>query len=214
MTNLTPDVIQLQVPPGFCQCGCGRRTKISPFTNKTHNIKRGDPNKFIVGHATKGRFQSIDLVKERFWKKVSISSPENCWNWEHSIDVRGYGQFYYNGKLVKAHRMAYILTHGSIPQGKMVCHKCSNRLCQNPSHLYAGTAKDNARDMIEIGHASMYGRKGSEHPCAKLTESDVKAIRQHYDNKWESIYGLAEKFEVSYSAIYSIVNHTTWRHIK
>jgi len=95
----------------------------------------------------------LDL-RERFWSKVQACEADKCWPW---IGVRmhtGYGAFSLGGErgpIELAHRAAWILTHGTVPDGMYVLHRCDNRLCQNPAHLFLGTHLDNIRDMVEKG---------------------------------------------------------------
>lgn len=80
----------------------------------------------------------------RFWDKVYIDN--SCWEWIASKNPDGYGNFYYNKRIDRAHRVSYILEHGPIPKGMLVCHNCDNPGCVNPSHLFLGSQKDNMSD--------------------------------------------------------------------
>ena len=85
---------------------------------------------------------------KRFWDKVAIGRGDECWPWGASVQPNGYGQSRLAGKTIKAHRLAFELTYGPIPEGKHILHQCDDRLCCNPKHLKAGTHVENMADMM------------------------------------------------------------------
>ena len=103
---------------------------------------------------------------DRFYSKMDRSGA--CWLWLCGVDADGYGKFQINGssheeprqKHVRAHRLSYELTHGEIPDGLYVLHKCDTPRCCNPEHLFLGTALDNARDAVAKGRHTTQLRHG------------------------------------------------------
>ena len=97
----------------------------------------------------RGRPPWTQAERERvFWSRVDKTA--DCWVWQGPC-FKGYGYLGNNSKVFLAHRFAYESMNGPIPQGMFVLHRCDNRPCVNPSHLWLGTAKDNIRDCIAKG---------------------------------------------------------------
>lgn len=114
---------------------------------------------------------------ERFWSRVDTSGGEDaCWEWMGRLHKGGYGRFAVDKrhKGGYAHRQAYELSVGPIPEGLFVCHHCDNRKCVNPKHLYAGTHEDNVRDMLERGRQAQ--------PERALGEFQRQEMRRLYDH--------------------------------
>jgi|26BtaG_2_1085354.scaffolds.fasta_scaffold24804_2 hypothetical protein len=150
-------------------------------------------------------------IQERFLKKVN-KIKDGCWNWKASKDKDGYGFFYHNNmKGGKAHRFSYEFYNGKIEKGKYVLHTCDNRSCVNPKHLYLGTALDNTQDRrVREQFVTVRGEKSH---FAKLTERDVKEIRQTY-KKGFNLTDIGRSFLTTPQNIYLIVNRKNWKHVK
>lgn len=96
--------------------------------------------------------ESISRLTNRFWARVDRGSPDSCWLWEGpKTGSQAYGAFCFDSKYVYAHRFAYILHHGEIPDGHVVMHTCDTPHCVNPAHLKSGTQQDNILDSVRKG---------------------------------------------------------------
>ena len=97
-------------------------------------------------------------TKDRFFKFIDRMQAGECWNWNGSLAKNGYGEFYYNSRPVYAHRFSYELFFGPFPTFALVLHKCDNKRCINPNHLYLGTYTQNLNDSYER-HPETKGRR-------------------------------------------------------
>ena len=151
---------------------------------------------------------------ERFWAKVRKS--DGCWDWAASL-TKGYGQFWLDGKQVKAHRVAWFLEHGEWPPAdKLVCHSCDNPKCVNPAHLFLGSALDNNRDMIKkarnrTAEPTKLSHPGENNPSARLTWPLVEEIRAKHRTGQYTNYALAAEYGVCQQSINNVVNFRTWQ---
>ena len=147
----------------------------------------------------------------RFWCKVQVTGPGDCWLWLGTKPAFGHGQFRLDGRAVYSHRVSWEELHGPVSDDLCVLHKCDVPACVNPAHLFVGTREENLADMRRKGRGSNPPRKvGTSHHGAKLTESDVRFIRKSPEKR--SV--LAARFGVQWRAIWSIQNGRTWTHIK
>lgn len=93
----------------------------------------------------------------KFWARVDRGSEIDCWPWLAGTRSTGYGSFYDGSRNVSAHRWAYELLVGPIPEGMVLDHRCRNRLCVNPAHLDPTTNRENV--LRGVGHTAMNARK-------------------------------------------------------
>lgn len=153
--------------------------------------------------------ETREQTENRFWKHVKANG--DCLEWASSKNHNGYGRFGLNNKVIRAHRMSWILAHGEIPGGLLVLHRCDNRSCVNPNHLFLGTAKDNTHDCMKKGrHMNMTGECNQ---FAKLSPESVKYMRHLYWAERRTPEELAEFFGCKKNNIANVVYRRTWKHI-
>lgn len=156
--------------------------------------------------------------EERFWPKVDIRGPEECWPWLAAHRADGYGVFgLTRGHLVAAHRFSYTLSFGEIEGDLWVLHKCDNKTCVNPAHLFVGTRQDNVDDMVtkrrHWAHKGLdVAARGEDVSTAKLRTTDIPVIRERYA-QGVTISQLGRDYGVSRTAIRLIIVGKNWKHV-
>lgn len=147
---------------------------------------------------------------DRFWAKVDTSGGLfACWPWTATIESNGYGRFYLHGRLEWAHRAAYILLVGPIPDGHEIRHlECDNPPCVNPAHLATGTHLENVRDSV----AKRRHAFGERNATARLTEDQVRTIKERIAQGCDRRL-LAAEFGVWRTHIDMIGRGERWAHV-
>lgn len=144
-----------------------------------------------------------------FWSRVN--KTDGCWEWT-GPKVYGYGTCCIDGRKKRAHRHAYELEHGPIPDGLVVMHLCDNRACVRPDHLRADT---NAANMADA--AAKRRMPHGERSQSRLTEDDVRAIRANYrrgrkSGEWTTAW-IAARYGIEKSGVRKIVSGANWKYV-
>lgn len=152
-------------------------------------------------------------LSERFASKWVPEPNSGCWLWNSTVNTDGYPilcsprQQLRKPERIRAHRAAWIIYKGEIPQGMQVCHKCDTPLCVNPDHLFVGTSRDNNRDRQAKGRGADV--KGIKSPVAKLSEADVLSIRK--DCRSQSV--ISREFGITQATVSKIKLRQRWSHL-
>ena len=155
-------------------------------------------------------------LEDRFAENVERS--DGCWTWKGGKSPRGYGKIEVCGRSLRAHRLAYELFVGPIPTGLMVCHTCDNPSCVRPDHLFAGTGQENTDDKVRKGRQARgeahYARtspeklaRGDRHGLVKLSDAQVREIRDQFTGARGQIIGFARSYGVSRDLIHKVVHN-------
>jgi hypothetical protein len=180
----------------LCRCDCGNEKVI---VGADFRKKRGPTTSCGCG--------INPPMDERLWDKVRKNKENGCWEWQGWVSPQsGYGKIGTNSKgHWDVHRFVYELVNGPIPEGLWVLHRCDNRICCNPVHLYLGTAQQNSLDMVSRGRAN-----GSE-KVRKLSLKLAQEIRQRYNAEGITQHELASEYGVVCETIGDIVTGKTWQ---
>lgn len=188
------------------QCG-------ATFKPRPGQLRNGQ-GKFCSHECAAKQRSSLEAAAVRFWSRVQKS--EGCWEWQGHILPSGYGAVMApcadKRHPMRAHRLAYELAVGPIPEGLHVLHHCDNPRCVNPEHLWLGTHADNMGDRGRKGRARLQARRGEAVPMAKLTDEQVREIRRRYA-AGETQTALGKEFGTAQNNVSDIVLRKRWTHI-
>lgn len=138
--------------------------------------------------------------------KITFEPNSGCWLWLGAVNASGHGRCTATSLNERyAHRVAWIETNGSIPDGLHVCHACDVPFCVNPEHLFLGTPADNMQDCVRKGRIA----RGEQHGMVKLTTTQVEAIRVDR-RKYQTI---ANAYGISLTAVYHVKQRSRWSHV-
>lgn len=145
-------------------------------------------------------------LEDRFHKHVSPRDDNGCMKWTGNTAVSGYGFIRSDkrGRPLLAHRVAYEMAKGPIPEGMLIRHTCDTPSCVNPAHLIVGTDADNVRDMVMKDRCN----------AAKLLVSQVREIRAKHATGQYTIKALAKEYPISESAMWRLILRKTWKHVE
>jgi len=147
---------------------------------------------------------------DRFIRRVDRSGgPEACWPWGGGKIRTGYGHLKVKGRTVLAHRVAYEVWAGPIPEGKHVLHNCpggDNPACCNPAHLWLGTQADNMKDMSRKGRVrGAAALKGEAHHSARINDAAARELIRMYAGGGHTFRQLGALFGISRQQAHRIV---------
>lgn len=190
----------------FVTCkNCGKKFSIPPC-----RLLRGD-GKFCDEICRYFYVIPVPSPEKYFWEKAK--KTDSCWIWTAATSG-GYGKFS-TGRRKKqtqygAHRFAWILKNGPIPNDLCVLHHCDNRLCVNPAHLFLGTRRDNADDMLAKGRSA----RGEKHSHAIFSDTEVRQIKEAIRDRPGTLADVARQFGILYVTIQAIYHGRNWKHIQ
>lgn len=139
-----------------------------------------------------------------------VIKKDGCWGWKSYIDSTGSGRIGNWPYILLAYRASWLIHRGEIPKGLLVLHKCHNRICTNPDHLYLGTNKDNTRDMFLAGRGN---RSRQRSKMAKLDIEKAKEIKELLYNRIVSQRKIADRYGVSRGTVLDILRGKSWRDV-
>lgn len=179
-----------------------------PFLARPDRIRNGQARFCSLKCWGASKSNGTRTAESRFWSMVE-KSVDGCWNWTGPLGTGGYGQLVALPVRTSGPRFSYELHFGEIPKGMCVCHRCDNRLCVRPDHLFLGTKSDNNKDATQKGRNA----HGSRHGRSKINESQAIEILSllksgHLQREVAASFGLTQ------ASISRILHSISWKRVR
>lgn len=204
-----------------------RGSEECPYPATGRNLLEGFRDAWLDGYAARLEWRERNRVRTKrrpthpeFWQNVAPPGRDGCRLWLGTINAAGYGVFAWEGRMQRAHRIAWSLSNGPIPEGLSILHSCDNPPCCEGRHLRPGTQAENMQEMARRGRARNGNRLGEETANAKLTPAAIMDIRARCargkgrgGRGRERQADVAVEYGVAQSTVSAIISGKTWTHL-
>jgi hypothetical protein len=200
-----------------CACECGGETVTTRLKLRSgHTGSCG-----CLREELRSSYSTQVNIERRFWSRVNKDGPipahvpdlGACWVWTGATSTAGYGQMRANKKTQLAPRVSWLIATGSAPR-LLVCHKCDNPPCVNPRHLFEGSVRDNALDMVAKGRARGGNLRGGRHGNAKMTDALVAEVLRRASTPDTTQSEVARQLGLPQQTVNKIVRRKIWKHVQ